>query len=177
MRCLSFNARSIVTKMSDLFYVVDVLRPDIVGITETWADDTVSDAELGIAGFDLYRKDRGNGRRGGGVALYVKSCLQSTGFSLKTEFPEHVWCQIPNHGGPDLLVGVCYKTPTADVFAVDLDGLLRRLIHEVSHRHLLLMGDFNYGDIDWSSPGAEPATEASKLFLDCLDDCFLTRST
>jgi endonuclease/exonuclease/phosphatase family metal-dependent hydrolase len=58
---------------------------------------------------------------------------------------------------------------------VDLDGLLRRLIHEVDHRHLLLIGDFNYGDIDWSSPGAEPATEASKLFLDCLDDCFLTQ--
>jgi hypothetical protein len=51
--------------MLDLFYVVDVLRPDIVSITETWANDTVSDVELGIAGFDLYRKDRGNGWRGG----------------------------------------------------------------------------------------------------------------
>jgi hypothetical protein len=74
LRCLSFYARSIVTKMPDLFYVVDVLRPDIVGITETWADDTASDVGLGIAGFDLYRKDRGNGRRSDrGVALYVKN--------------------------------------------------------------------------------------------------------
>ena len=109
------------------------------------------------------------------MVLYVKSSLQSTGFSPKTEFPEHVWCRIPNHGGQDLLVGVCHRTPTFDVFAVDLDELLRRLIQEVGHRHLLMMGDFNYGDIDWSSPGAEPATEASKLFLDCLDDCFLTQ--
>ena len=38
-----------------------------------------------------------------------------------------------------------------------------------------MIGDFNYGGIDWSSPGAEPATEASKLFLDCLADCFLTQ--
>jgi hypothetical protein len=31
----------------------------------------------------------------------------------------------------------------------------------------------NYSNIDWSSPGAEPATEASTLFLDCPDDSFL----
>jgi hypothetical protein len=65
LRCLSFNARNIVSKMPDLFYVVDVLRPDIVSITETWADDTVSHVQLGTAGFDLYCKDTGNGRRGG----------------------------------------------------------------------------------------------------------------
>ena len=47
-----------VSKMPDFFYVVDVLRPDIVRLTETWADDPVSDVELGIAEFDLYRKDR-----------------------------------------------------------------------------------------------------------------------
>jgi hypothetical protein len=51
----------------------------------------------------------------GGVALYVKSSLQSTGFSPKSEFLEHVWCRIPNHGERDLLVGVCYRTPTSDV--------------------------------------------------------------
>ena len=108
LRCLGFNARSVVSKMLDLFYIVDVLRPDIVGITETWADDTVSDVELGIAGFDLYREDRGNGRRGRGVALYVKSSLQSIGFSLKTEFPEHVLFNNNNNNNNS---HICKNTP------------------------------------------------------------------
>ena len=109
------------------------------------------------------------------MALYVKSNMQSTRFSLKIDFPEHVSCRIPNHGGRDLLVGVCYRAPTSKFFAVDLDGLLRRLIYEVDNRRQLMIGDLNYGAIDWSSPRSEPAKEVNKLFLVCLDDCFLTQ--
>jgi len=29
------------------------------------------------------------------------------------------------------------------------EDLLQKLLHEVSNQHILLMGDFNYKDIDW----------------------------
>ena len=46
---------------------------DIVGISETWANDNISDSELNIPGYSLYRKDRNNKFKsnGGGVALYI----------------------------------------------------------------------------------------------------------
>ena len=37
------------------------------------------------------------------------------------------------------------------------------------------MGDFNYSDINWSSPHIPPTMEASRLFVECSDDCFLTK--
>jgi Endonuclease-reverse transcriptase len=37
------------------------------------------------------------------------------------------------------------------------------------------MGDFNYGDIDWTNPYSMSVTVASKEFIDCLDDCFFTQ--
>lgn len=161
--------------MDSFLYTIEVFKPDVIGVTESWATDDIPDSELGVVGYDMYRKDRSNGHKGGGVLLYVKSSLQSTMFTPKTEFPEHVWCKISRRTGQDVLIGVCYRTPTAGIHNADIDELLRKLISEVSSQHLLLMGDFNYGDILWSSPGSEPTTEASKLFIECLDDCFLTQ--
>lgn len=161
--------------MTGFLCTVEAFKPDIIGITESWTSDEVYDNEITIPGYDLYRKDRNHSHRGGGVLLYVKDSLQSTEFTPKTAFPEQVWCRIPQTSGQDLLVGVCYRTPTSNIFQIDLDETLRQLLTEISCQHVLLMGDFNYGDIKWSSSSSEPTNEASKLFLECLDDCFLTQ--
>ena len=42
----------------------------IIGITEFWATTDISDAELGMTEYVMFRKDR-IGRRGGGVILYI----------------------------------------------------------------------------------------------------------
>ena len=44
--------------------------PHIIGIAESWANKDITDAELGLEGYVMFRNDR-MGRRGGGV-LYVK---------------------------------------------------------------------------------------------------------
>ena len=43
----------------------------IISITESWANKDVTDAELELKGYVMFRKD-GMGRRGGGALLYVK---------------------------------------------------------------------------------------------------------
>ena len=42
-----------------------------MGLSETWLDGSLLDAELEVPGFSLYRKDRN--RRGGGVMVYVSN--------------------------------------------------------------------------------------------------------
>ena len=53
----------------NLLLVVEDIDPHIIGITESWATPDISDAELGMTGYVMFRKDR-SGRRGGGVILY-----------------------------------------------------------------------------------------------------------
>ena len=48
--------------------MVEDIDPHIIGITEYWATPDISDAELGMTGYVMFRKDR-LGRRGGGVIL------------------------------------------------------------------------------------------------------------
>ena len=51
--------------------MVDDIKPHIIGITEYWANNDITDAEWGLEGHVLFRKDI-IGRRGGGVLLYIK---------------------------------------------------------------------------------------------------------
>ena len=52
--------------------MVEDIDPHIIGITESWATPDISDAELGMTEYAMFRKDK-LGRRGGGVILYIKN--------------------------------------------------------------------------------------------------------
>ena len=83
-RCVCLNARSIVNKKNELKTMVEDIDPYIIGITESWANIGIPDAELGLTGYVMFRKDR-IGRRGGGVILYVKESIQAYEIKLERE--------------------------------------------------------------------------------------------
>ena len=93
--CVCLNARSIVNKRNDLNIMVEDIDPHIIGITESWATPDISDAELGMTGYVMFRKDR-LGRRGGGVILYIKESIQAYEIKLEkeAECEEAVWRNI-----------------------------------------------------------------------------------
>ena len=94
-RCVCLNARSIVNKKNELNIMGEDIDPHMIGITESWANTDISDAELGLTGYVMFRKDR-IGRRGGGVILYVKESIQAYEIKLEKEADcdEAVWCKI-----------------------------------------------------------------------------------
>ena len=49
-RCVCLNARSIVNKKNELNIMVEDIDPHIIGITESWANIDITDAELGLTG-------------------------------------------------------------------------------------------------------------------------------
>ena len=46
------------------------IDPHVIGITQSWANKDMVDAELALTGYVMFRKDRRE-RRGGGVILYI----------------------------------------------------------------------------------------------------------
>ena len=52
------NARSIINKKNKLNIMVDDTQPHIIGITELWENNDIKDAELGLEGYAMFRKDR-----------------------------------------------------------------------------------------------------------------------
>ena len=75
--------------------MVGDIDPHIIGITESWANTDITDAELLLTGYVIFRRDR-IGRRGGGVILYIKESIQADEIKLENEadYDEAVWCKI-----------------------------------------------------------------------------------
>ena len=58
IKCVCLNARSIINKKNELNIKVDDIKPHIIGKTESWAHNDITDAELGLEGYAMFRKDR-----------------------------------------------------------------------------------------------------------------------
>ena len=58
IKCVCLNARSIINKKTELNIMVDDIKPHIIGITESWANNDITNAELGLEGYVMFRKDR-----------------------------------------------------------------------------------------------------------------------
>ena len=89
--------------------MVDV-NSRIIGITESWANKDISDAELGLTGYVMFRRDR-IGRRGRGVILYIKEYIQAYEIKLEREAncDEAVWCNIIT-GNSTLTIRLVYRS-------------------------------------------------------------------
>ena len=159
--------------MNELEILVQDVKPEIVGITETWAHSAIADAELALEGYRMYREDRldtHNGR-GGGVILYVADYLSST---IRGDLGEvkkgiSVWCDIyqGENSANCTTVGVIYRSPNGDM---DENNLVCKLIEKAANGHVVIMGDFNYPDIDWNLLSAG---NVGRKFLNQVQDSFL----
>ena len=173
LRCVYFNARSIVNKHKELEMYVLEEKFDIVGITETWLYSEISDSEMSIDGYTLLRNDRNDAEkhRGGGVALYVHNDLNCVHRDdlYEQNFPETVWCNI-SCNGDNTLVGVCYRAPNSMQIN---DEALYSLISRVSEEVVVIMGDFNFPELDWGRP---ESINDSHPFIECMSNNFLTQA-
>ena len=153
--------------------MVEDIDPHIIGITESWATPDISDAELGMTGYVIFRKDR-LGRRGGGVILYILYILESIqAYEIKlekeAECEEAVWCNIVT-GKSTLTVGLLYRSPN---ISMEENEKIHNAIKEVSKRDSIIMGDFNHGHIQWTS--LQSTGREDQEFLNLVQDSFLSQ--
>lgn len=67
------NIRSVLPKDDELNLLLESGQNMVLGLSETWLDETIANSEVDIPGFKLFRKDRN--RRGGGVMVYASHDL------------------------------------------------------------------------------------------------------
>ena len=85
LTCMYLNARSINNKMKLLLNYIDLKRPRIIFITETWASSDIPDGFYAVPGYKLMRADRLD-RKGGGVMVFILEGMHSSQISLKSHF-------------------------------------------------------------------------------------------
>ena len=176
LKCMYLNATSLENKFDEFTVVVDTNRPKIIGISETWFKST---SVVNMQGYDLYRKDRSDGRRGGGVCLYIENSIDSfelnDGFNLSKI--EQVWVVV--YSGKDKYLIGCLYRPSDFVDMNDFDLVFkhaRNYVDEKGFKDVLIMGDFNFPSISWSNGSVfsiKNDTGIEHRFACSLNDTFL----
>jgi len=147
------NICSLRNKVHVITKLITTYNIDILAVSETWLDNSVSDGEVDIPTTTLYRKDRpcpsqcscklasSPCRKGGGVCLYVRSCLPVTRLD-KFSHPdlELLWVRYEASRGRRIIVGCLYRPPSQLTAYWEV---LAEAIDTIDTEEAILMGDLN----------------------------------
>ena len=152
LKIVNINCQSIVAHRDRIGVLIDSVRLDIILGTETWLDPSVTTPSE-LSAYNVERLDRN--RHGGGVFVPVKDdIIMSREYDLEVSDCELLWCKINLAGSKTLHVGSYYRPHVADNTSLDLlDQSLDRI---VSSHSVILGGDFNLPDWDWTVPSLKP---------------------
>ena len=89
--------------------------------------------------------------KGRGIIIYTHSILEAKEFEMSTDFDENIFLRISLNDTDTLLLGAIYRS---DSGSSENNTSLRNLLKESTEKsftHVLIMGDFNYPNIDWKT--------------------------
>ena len=165
MKLLYTNAQSIIRKMAELRLVVEMKKPDIIAITETWTHCDIDNSFLHINDYEIIeRQDRvdTSGGRGGGILVYIKKGICAWKEKVDGPFCQCVCVRLKGRSR-ELGIFVVYRSPNS---SRENDEALCSLMKELRDQ-FVVVGDFNFPGIRWASGGSDAKGRA---FFETLED-------
>ena len=179
VKCIYTNADRLTNKFDELVNIVKHDDISIVAVVETLPKDLVyrnidpNDIKFVLPGYSTVQNNKGRG-----ICLFVKDDMDFTRQPDYEVFETSIFVKIKTKED-NLTLGVVYKSPSCNVEQTELMLNQIKLTSEKNNHpndKLLLLGDFNFPQIDWlneNTPGGEDNT-ASK-FLSVINDSYLTQ--
>lgn len=177
------NADQLINKRDELSMFIAGREPDIICVTEVIPKaqvQPIAPAQLLINGYNMYvnfdfsrSKLGASGRRG--ICIYVAARLQAREMAFPDNgFNEQLWVRIKLCGDDSLVIGGIYRSPSSEAHqTVELCNLLTDITRQ-NPSHLLIMGDFNFCEIDWRCGlSTAPPGHPSHQFLEATQDAYL----
>lgn len=133
------NAQSLNNKMDEFRYTFAKSNVDVICVSETWFQPELEDSLFALNSYQLFRADRG--RRGGGVAIYIKkdiSCktVLKSGVGDNIEF---IFLELICNNNK-LLMGAIYRPHCRTNYQVFMDKLEHL---SLLYKDIVICGDFN----------------------------------
>ena len=165
LKAIYFNARSIQKKINDLELLVNEKNPDLILICESWCNENLPNSSLNLKNYNLEirldRTDTFNGI-GGGLLVYAKAGLNVVPSDSKNNFNQYCSFKVLSpKNDVDINLYLIYRSPNSTLFN---NELLTNLILNCDDNSLIV-GDFNFPSIDWSSLDCDSRT---KCFVDAI---------
>ena len=181
LRILIMNCQSVKNKKSELHTIIDSAKPDIILGNESWLTPDIKNSKIFPDSFDAIRKDRVGDAHGGVFIAFRRDLLCTEDPELDTEC-EIVWCKLNIIGCRTLYLGSFYRPPNRkpEIEKAYLEAFNQSLTRIMTNKnaHVLVGGDFNCGNIEWSTmqvPEGVPNRRVQSQLLDIAQDHCLSQ--
>ena len=138
------NVRSLLSSIDDICNLLLECRVDIMAITETWLDETVSDSEVCPPSYRIVQRDRN--RHGGGVAFIVSDrvTFQHVSVPVNDDIIESLWIKVfPLSVRRSMLFGCVYRSPSSFQFFDNLLNQCEFIQYSQKCKRMSIIGDLN----------------------------------
>ncbi|XP_072048592.1 uncharacterized protein [Amphiura filiformis] len=175
LKALVINCDGLYEKMPQLESLIDMHRPDVIFGTESHLNSSIFTAEITPPDFTTLRRDRTHARKGG-VFIMINDDLIASECNISSD-AEILGAEIHIQGHQPLIIGSFYRPPRSPSANLDqLSITLSEIQSKFKNAIVILAGDFNLADIDWSEREVKKyAIEPSKcgLLLNICHEFFL----
>ena len=168
LTCYLLNVRSLVNKLSQLYYFLYSNQPDMFLVTETWLRPDICSGLLDpCSKYHLIRKDRSEAR-GGGVCVFVSRKFDIVSVNIDNQFSSlELLCFDLVTSTSRLRVFVVYRPPQYHNTAISYMKLLVDCLDRYVNKSLtnIITGDFNCPGVNWSTLSC-PNDNIQNIFVD-----------
>ena len=127
----------------------EIARHDlmVLCLCKTWLDETVSDGEVAIPGYRLFRRDRKE-KLGDGICIFVHCSLTARQLPISHENLEMLWIELSLRK-QKITIGCLYQPPNS---SVQLWSDLEDALEGLEGSEIILLGDLNVDVLNKSDP-------------------------
>lgn len=146
------NVRGLNTKLNSLYVDSYNFRHHIVIFTETWLTDTVLNSEIMCDNFQIFRRDRGSGRKSGGVLIAVSNILQADSLVYETTSNIEFLGVVIKMNNRKIFI-TCSYIPPSSSFSTYMEhaDAIKCTISGIKQNDLFIsVGDFNMPAVTWN---------------------------
>ena len=153
-KLIHMNVRSLSKKIDQLRVMTTGLNLDVLTVSETWLNSSVSSATVALEGYTLYRQDRevrtnkGLKKRGGGLLTYIRSKYaadseQLIDMNASTRDIEVQWIIISREHCKDVIVCNVNRPPNGNL--VKAIGYIDECIKlfDLNEAEIFMLDDMN----------------------------------
>ncbi len=119
---------------------------DVLTMSETWLNSTVTNGEIAIDDYKIYRLDRLH-KKGGGVCVFAKKVLKVTILNELTSTSEsnfqQLWIKLQNKKMKTIIICVTYRPPDCPLNCIQ-DDFRQNYVQALSmNKPIFILGDLN----------------------------------
>ncbi len=136
--------------------MINSTQPDIIIGTESWLDPSVKNNECFLQNFKIFRRDRPEGQRGGGVFVAIRYLFMLSQVTELESECEMVWAKLEIISSKCTYIGSFYHPHTENYDNMKQFDISINKLNSFAKGIIVLGGDFNLAGWDWATNTIKP---------------------